>query len=398
MEKIKFLIARFKQVHCVSAILMLILFIGIMPTARACTVFVLTDGKHTYFFNNEDFSNPNTRLWFIPEGKGHFGCAYVGYNDGESQGGLNTEGLTFDWVTVDTDSYGTDPDYVPEKNLIRIDGNTSQWMLERCKTVTEAIKFYQTYREPAFARTTLIIADKSGSSVIIGSKNGKIYYDIAKESRGLGYGETTFQKLYNSKSILDMNESAQILRQCVVQGEGGTKYSNSYNLKTGDIVFYNFANQHENAKLNLFKELKKGSHYYEIPSIANQTQQPVRPLMLNMNRHILFNYKPLTDPEPEMTTKIKNIFGEGTNGKLIYEDLSENFSKDLQKDEASIKSMLDRLGRLISLELIYKGKNKEFIDYSYIMKFEKVTILWQFLLNDENKVNDFNTLSASWIR
>lgn len=60
--------------------------------------------------------------------------------------------------------------------------------------------------------------------------------------------------------------------------------------------------------------------------------------------------------------------------------------------------MLQRLGKLTLLELIYKKKGQETADYSYIMKFEKVTILWQFLFNDKNKVYDFNTLSASWIK
>ena len=60
--------------------------------------------------------------------------------------------------------------------------------------------------------------------------------------------------------------------------------------------------------------------------------------------------------------------------------------------------MLKRLGNLISLELIYTKKEHESTDYSYIMKFQKVTILWQFLFNDKNKVYDFNTLSSSWIK
>ena len=131
-------------------------------------------------------------------------------------------------------------------------------MLEQCKTVEDAIKFYQTYRESAFARTTLIIADKSGASVIIGSKNGKLYFNTSQKSRGLGFGEATFQKLYKGESALDVNEGAQILRQCVAPGNGGTKYSNSYDLKTGDIVFYNFDGQkNAQTKFNLFKELER---------------------------------------------------------------------------------------------------------------------------------------------
>jgi hypothetical protein len=365
--------------------------------ASACTVFVVTDGKHTHFFNNEDFTNPNTRIWFVPKGNGYFGGAYLGFNDGEPQGGFNTEGLAFDWVTVDTDSYGVDPNYVPEKNLLRIEGNSGQWMLERCKTVEEAIKFYQKYREPAFAKTTLVIADQSGASVVIGSKNGKLYFDTAVKSRGLGYGEDTFKRLYKPGSV-DVSEGTQILKQCLAPGNGGTKYSNSYDLKSGDIDFFSFTNKNGQAKLNLIEELKKGSHYYEISELATQTKEAMRPLQLNMNRNILFDYKLLPDQEPKVTAEIKNLFSEVTNGKLKHDDLSEKLSNNLKQNDAGVKSMVEQLGKLNSAELIYKTKNQQFTEYSYIIKFEKVRILWQFLLDDKNKIQDFNTLSAFWTR
>jgi hypothetical protein len=190
----------------------------------------------------------------------------------------------------------------------------------------------------------------------------------------------------------------QILKQCVAPGNGGTKYSNTYDLNSGDIEFYNFASENGSTKFNLLEELKKGSHYYEIPDIANQIQQAIRPLLLNMNRHILFNYTLLSDQEPTITAEIKNLFSDVTSGKLRYDDLSEDLSNNLKQNEAGVKSMLERLGKLNSIELIHKTKNQELMEYSYIMKFENVRILWQFVLDDKDKIHDFNTLSASWIR
>lgn len=388
----------FNKINPPGIALILLMFFLIQNSSFACTVFVLTNGKQTHFFNNEDFINPKTRLWFVPKGKGHYGCAYVGFDDGEAQGGLNTKGLAFEWVTVETDSYTTDPSYVPEKKLTRLEVNTSQWMLERCKTVGDAIKFYQTYREPAFARSTLVIVDKTGASVIIGSKNGKIYFDTSHKSRSFGFGEATFQKLHQGQGMVDQTEGAKILKQCVAPGNGGTKYSNSYDLKTGEIIFYNFSNENENTHINLVDELKKGEHYYETSQIFKQTQQAVKPLLLNMNRHILFINKPLAAQEPTFTAKIKNLFSEVANGKLHYDDLSENFANDLKKAEDKIQAIYGKFGNLSSLELIYKEKNREFTDYSYVMKFENVTILWQFLVDDRDEINDFNTLSVSWKR
>ena len=175
--------------------------------------------------------------------------------------------------------------------------------------------------------------------------------------------------------------------------------SNSYDLTTVEVVFYNFVGQKiEQSRFSLAVELEKGSHYYEIAQLTTQIQQPIRPLMLNMNRHILFINQPLKNQEIEITEKIKNLFGDTTSGRLKYDDLTVEFSNGLKSNEVGVKSMVQRLGKLNSLSLVHKGNIEKFVDYSYVMKFDNVTILWQFLLNDRNQIHNFNTLSAFWIR
>jgi penicillin V acylase-like amidase (Ntn superfamily) len=48
---------------------------------HACTIFVLTDTNHALFCNNEDWSDPNTRIWFLPAGDGYYGAVYVGFDE-----------------------------------------------------------------------------------------------------------------------------------------------------------------------------------------------------------------------------------------------------------------------------------------------------------------------------
>jgi hypothetical protein len=48
-------------------------------SAQACTIFVMTDGKRVLFCNNEDWSNPNTKVWFVPGAGGRHGAAYVDF-------------------------------------------------------------------------------------------------------------------------------------------------------------------------------------------------------------------------------------------------------------------------------------------------------------------------------
>lgn len=64
-------------------------FVLAVSPASACTIFVLTDGTRTLFFNNEDWFNPATRLWFVPAAPDQLGCAFVGFDNGWAQGGVN---------------------------------------------------------------------------------------------------------------------------------------------------------------------------------------------------------------------------------------------------------------------------------------------------------------------
>src|ERR1051325_11148848 len=64
---------------------------------QACTIFVLTDTNRVLFCNNEDWSDPKTRIWFVPGNNEHYGGVYVGFDNDYAQGGLNTAGLAFDW-------------------------------------------------------------------------------------------------------------------------------------------------------------------------------------------------------------------------------------------------------------------------------------------------------------
>ena len=86
--------------HTASTRLGLVLaLVGLISAPlRACTILVLTDTNRVLFCNNEDWSNPRARIWFVPAGAKHYGCVYVGFDDGFAQGGLNTQGLASDWV------------------------------------------------------------------------------------------------------------------------------------------------------------------------------------------------------------------------------------------------------------------------------------------------------------
>ena len=248
------------------------------PTVHACTVFVLTDTNRALLCNNEDWSDPKTRIWFLPARDGCYGAVYVGFDNGWAQGGMNTEGLAYDWVA------GYNEKWKPDKHLPRVRGNSSQRMLETCKTVNDAITFYRNHQEPEFWRAKILVADRTGASVIIGAKDGKLQVESDNQCRGFGFGRQTLDAALQRHPESTVANGFKILRDCRQQGQYATKYSNVYDLKTGDIFLYPFSGRDDEVKFSLAVELQKGGHYYDMPQVQQEMAQSPRPLPLNMKR------------------------------------------------------------------------------------------------------------------
>ena len=65
--------------------------------ADACTAFCALDATGRVLVgNNEDYSNPRTKIRFVPATPGSYGRIYVGFDDMWPQGGMNERGLWFD--------------------------------------------------------------------------------------------------------------------------------------------------------------------------------------------------------------------------------------------------------------------------------------------------------------
>jgi hypothetical protein len=249
-------------------------------SVQACTIFVITDGQRVLFCNNEDWSNPKTMIWFVPA-NGRHGAAYVGFDDGWAQGGLNTEGLAFDWVAGFKEKWEPDP----KKQTVK--GNSAQRMLETCSTVDEAIAFYQRHHEPSFSYGKMLVADRTGTSAVIGAKDGRLHIEKMKQSRtlSLGYRVELVGKMLTQEPEPSLANAARILRAARQEGKHATKYSNVFDLKSGEMLLFRFPGRDDAVKLNLAEELKKGGHFYDIPGISEQLTQSLKPLTDEMKNN-----------------------------------------------------------------------------------------------------------------
>src|SRR4051812_49612371 len=92
------------------------------------------------------------------------------------------------------------------------------------------------------------------------------------------------------------------------KGQYATKYSNIFDLKSGDIFLFPFPDRDDEVKLNLAVELKKGGHYYDMPQIHKQLAEAPRPLLAHMGHNRLNDFKPIPDMEPGVAKRVRTLF------------------------------------------------------------------------------------------
>ena len=63
-----------------------------------------------------------------------------------------------------------------------------------------------------------LIADKTGASVIIGGKDGKLQVEPSKQCRGFGYGSQTLDKLLSKSTEPTVANGVKILRAALQKG------------------------------------------------------------------------------------------------------------------------------------------------------------------------------------
>lgn len=361
--------------HCRRAWLLLLILACSARAVPACTIFVLADAKRTLFFNNEDYSNPATRIWFLPATKKYYGCAYLGFNDDWAQGGVNQRGLAFDWVAT-----GTTNGYAPAPELQLLPGNPAERMLESCKTVAEAIAFYHRYAEPGFATARMLIADKTGTSVIISAEHGQLQFAIAHQSRGFGYGNEALKKMLRPTLQPSLENGLPILTACQQGGQYATKYASVYDLRSGEL--YLAPAGAEGIRLDLAAELKKGGHFYDLPLLKQQLRQPPMPLLADMRRYLGEGYEPFPADEPAVTALVTKVLREARAGLLHPADFTPAFWQVINPAQKEMQPELEKLGDLLSVRLVERTATSRL----YLEDFQKATVLQRIELDDQHRI------------
>ena len=265
--------------------LLALLFVCVSAQSYPCTIFsIVRDGK-VFVGNNEDERREYTaKSWFIQPRDGKYGCVLFGWADGWAQGGMNDQGLFWDWAA------GYKTDWEPSHEKRDYLGGLSYKIIRECATVKEAVETCRLYNQPSFAYARVMFVDRTGDSAIVGWEKGKM--KVIRNRDGLqvlGYGQRTGKARLEELQEVSMMAAKGIATACCRRkGKVITHYSNVFDLQNGDVYVFNIwhhrkglfswiTQSHSDRKcfrFNLDEELKKGNHYYDLPLLAAQLTKP----------------------------------------------------------------------------------------------------------------------------
>lgn len=251
-----------------------------------CTIFVTTRGGKILVGNNEDAPfKYNAKIWFTPNRDGFFGRVCFGWDvvpgwAPVAQGGMNEEGLFLDFAACPR----TETPYDPDKPHFRY--NFGEKILAECSTVKQAVNMIQAYTLPedhgVFGH--FLIADASGDSAVIEQIEGKLKvlrreqdfqvatnFYLTKPSLGNHPCKRYDRATEALKALTEPSVDAirSILTSVSGRGrsasgeEGGTLYSNVYDLRNREVTVYYKQAFDKPLKIRLADELGKGAHAIE---------------------------------------------------------------------------------------------------------------------------------------
>ena len=251
-------------------------------SVHACTAFMRSDGANVLVGNNEDSKIPYTRVWFIPAENGRYGRVYLGYDNWYPQGGMNDQGLFFDYFSVPKLKIKQ------SKEKPRFPGPFTDTMMAECTTVEDVLEMLSKYYLEWNPKIQMFVVDKTGDSAIVEGetvvRNFDAYQVVTnfrpsripedqKPCRAPAWSCSRYKKaermLLDSKTptVAHFREILQATHRSSYNLIGTTQYSNVYDLTNKLVYVYYFHDFDNEIILNLSEELKKGRHYFELPSL-----------------------------------------------------------------------------------------------------------------------------------
>ncbi|MFX1283425.1 MAG: carcinine hydrolase/isopenicillin-N N-acyltransferase family protein [Promethearchaeota archaeon] len=253
---------------------LIFIFTCFIRSGSACTICTVSSGEKVLFGNNEDWTNPNTYIWFELSNEEKFGGVYLGFDDFFPQGGMNEYGLCFDANALPKMTLNNHPELPYSQKWI------VKHILELCANISQVIQVAQEFNWGTSIAYQVQFADMFGDAIVISAgTDGELNFTRKNVGDGfllstnfnVGYPKNGWIPCWRYTIAFDMlSDIAQednltveairdILNATHQEGTYATKYSNIFDLITRDIYIYQNFNFKKVVKLNLDKELAKGN-------------------------------------------------------------------------------------------------------------------------------------------
>lgn len=223
-----------------------IILVSLAPLL-GCTAFLVSDHENVLAANNEDSSNPDTKIWFVPrDAEGRLGRVYLGYGNLWPQGGMNEEGLFFDGFGL-APMTAREPDGKPKATFLHILES-----MERFSTVEEVVGLFEQHDRSFMDSFMLVFADATGDAVIIERdallrrNDGLIITSHLQQSRLAPDEEPGCQRyriacqMIASMPEVSVHNCRRVLSAVHFEGESTTQYSNICDLRNRRLHLYHF--------------------------------------------------------------------------------------------------------------------------------------------------------------
>ncbi len=228
-----------------------------------CTIWDAHNGDAVLAGNNEDWTDHDTWIWFLPASQGRLGMVLTGFENAWAQGGMNEKGLFFDWFAGFGSKLAPVDPAKPE-----FTGNIGEEILARCETVDQALDLFTSYSNPAAGYAQILIADRFGASAAVRWSWSDGRYLIERSTAGwqaVGVGAQFIDSIL-SKDLTVTPERFTDLAASTIQ-PAYTVYSTVYDLKTGDIRLYYHQKYAAGKTWNIHTELARGARAYSMRAL-----------------------------------------------------------------------------------------------------------------------------------
>ncbi|MFC2161217.1 DUF3471 domain-containing protein [Acidobacteriota bacterium] len=257
-------------------LLMFLILVLSYSSLFSCTVFYYANGKIVLGGNSEDWSDPFSRIWFLPAEEKSHGRVYFGFREGGYMGGMNDQGLFFDGLATDVLKVTL------SANKETYQGDLIDKVMSECSSVDEVLAVFDKYNLQFMERVMFFFGDKKGNSAIIEGdvvirKKGNFQICTNFYQSQFEPGSITDRRYKRAEKIFKDNDdiTLDVFRKIFAathqEGQYPTQYSNIYDLKNGLIYIYHFHNYENVVVLNLSEELEKGKHTYDLASLFPET-------------------------------------------------------------------------------------------------------------------------------